>query len=78
MNALVGCVAGASLRAEYLGAIRAAGLGDVEVLKDAGFGAVVLDMVPASMRAKAKELGVDVEQTAEQVRSLTIRARKPR
>jgi hypothetical protein len=34
-------------------------------------------MVPASMRAKAKELGVDVEKTAEQVRSLTIRARKP-
>ena len=52
VNALVGCVAGASLRADYLGAIRAAGLTDVEVLKDSGFGAVVLDMVPASMRAK--------------------------
>jgi len=78
VNALVGCVAGASLRADYLGAIHAAGLTDVEILKDTGFGAMVLDMVPASMRAKAKEFGVDVEQTAEQVRSLTIRARKPR
>ena len=78
VNALVGCVAGASLRADYLGAIRAAGLGDVEVLADKGFGAVVVDMVPASMRAKALEMGVDVEHVAETVRSLTIRARKPR
>jgi hypothetical protein len=29
------------------------------------------------MRARAHELGVDVERTAETVRSLTIRARKP-
>jgi len=78
VNALVGCVAGASLRADYLGAIRAAGLTDVEVLADKGFGAVVIDMVPASMREKARELGVDVERVAETVRSLTIRARKPR
>jgi arsenite methyltransferase len=77
VNALVGCVAGAALRADYLGAIRAAGLTDIEVLKDDGFGAVVLDMVPASMRAKARELGIDVERTAESVRSLTVRARKP-
>jgi len=77
VNALVGCVAGAALRADYLGAVRAAGLIDVEVLKDGGFGAVVLDMVPASMRAKARELGIDVERTAESVRSLTVRARKP-
>jgi SAM-dependent methyltransferase len=75
VNALVGCVAGASLRADYLGAIRAAGLGDVEVLADKGFGAVVIDMVPAPMRAKAREMGVDVERVAETVRSLTIRAR---
>ena len=78
VNALVGCVAGASLRSEYLGAIRAAGLTDVEVLADKGFGAVVIDMVPASMREKAREMGVDVERVAETVRSLTIRARKPR
>jgi SAM-dependent methyltransferase len=77
VNALVGCVAGAALRGEYLEAIRAAGLVDVEVLSDKGFGTVVLDMVPAPMRAKARELGIDVERTAETVRSLTIRARKP-
>jgi len=76
VNALVGCVAGAAMRAEYLEAIRAAGLTDVEVVSDKGFGAVALDMVPASMRARAQELGVDVERTAETVRSLTIRARK--
>ena len=78
VNALVGCVAGASLRADYLAGIRAAGLVDVEILKDTGFGAVVLDMVPPAMREKARTFGVDVERTAETVRSLTIRARKPR
>ena len=78
VNALVGCVAGAALRTEYLDAIRAAGLVDVEVLGDKGFGAVVLDMVPAAMRARARELGIDVERTADTMRSLTIRARKPR
>jgi SAM-dependent methyltransferase len=77
VNALVGCVAGAALRADYLAAIRAAGLTDVEILADKGYGAVVIDMVPASMRAKALEMGVDVERVAETVRSLTIRARKP-
>jgi arsenite methyltransferase len=78
VNALVGCVAGAALRADYLAAIRTAGLADIEVLSDKGFGAVVLDMVPASMREKALSMGVDVQRTAETVRSLTIRARKPR
>jgi SAM-dependent methyltransferase len=78
VNALVGCVAGAALRTDYLGAILAAGLADVEVLSDKGFGSIVLDMVPEPMRARARQLGIDVERTAETVRSLTIRARKPR
>lgn len=78
VNALVGCVAGASLRNDYLATIAGAGLTDVRVLNDKGFGELVVDMVPASMRAKAFEMGVDVERTAEAVRSLTIRAYKPR
>ena len=75
--ALTGCVAGAALRAEYLRFVAEAGLADVEILSDRGFGAIVLDMVPADLRAQATEAGVDVRAVAETVRSLTIRARKP-
>jgi arsenite methyltransferase len=75
--AFTGCVAGASLRGDYLATIAAAGLTDVEVLADRSFGAVALAMVPASLVAEARAAGIDVEAVAETVRSLTIRARKP-
>jgi arsenite methyltransferase len=76
-EALTGCVAGAALRTDYLGTIAAAGFGDVEVLADRGFGAIVLDVVPADLRRDAEAAGVDVAAVADTVRSLTIRARKP-
>jgi SAM-dependent methyltransferase len=75
--AFTGCVAGAALRGDYLEAIRAAGLTEVEVLGDASFGDVALDMVPAELRADAERAGVDVRAVAETVRSLKVRARKP-
>jgi SAM-dependent methyltransferase len=74
--ALTGCVAGAALREDYLGMISAAGLVDVEVLKDGGFGAMVEDLVPAELRARADAEGVDVHAVAQAVRSVTVRARK--
>jgi SAM-dependent methyltransferase len=37
-----GCAAGAALRVEYLQAVEAAGLADVEVLEDRGFGEEIL------------------------------------
>ena len=75
--ALTGCVAGAELRHEYLATVAAAGLADIEVVSDRGFGAVALTMVPETMLQQAKAAGIDVERVAETVRSLTIRARKP-
>lgn len=75
--ALTGCVAGAALRGDYLATIAAAGLVDVEVVKDAGFGELVQDLVPAEMRAQAEAEGVDVHAVAQIVRSITVRARKP-
>jgi SAM-dependent methyltransferase len=75
-EAFTGCVAGAALRTDYLQAITAAGLTDLEVLADRGFGAVILDMVPAPLREQAEAAGVDIRQVAETVRSLTIRAHK--
>jgi hypothetical protein len=75
--ALTGCVAGAALRDEYLATIAAAGLRDIEVVSDKGFGAVALTMMPDVMLREAEAAGVDVERVAKTVRSLTIRARKP-
>jgi SAM-dependent methyltransferase len=76
-EALTGCIAGASLRADYLRTIADAGLTEIEVLTDRGFGSVVLDLVPPEMRSQADAAGVDIPAVAETVRSLTIRARKP-
>ena len=75
--ALTGCVAGASLRSEYLETIRAAGLADIEVVHDKGFGEIALAIVPADLLSEAKAHGIDVMAVARTVRSLTIRARKP-
>ncbi len=75
--ALTGCVAGAALRHQYLATVAAAGLVDIEVVSDKGFGTVALTMVPESMLQQATAAGIDVARVAETVRSLTIRARKP-
>jgi SAM-dependent methyltransferase len=76
--AFTGCIAGASLRDDYLRTIGAAGFTDVEVLVDRGFGALVLDLIPTDIRAQAVAAGVDAVEIAETVRSLTIRGRRPR
>jgi arsenite methyltransferase len=75
--ALTGCVAGAALRDQYLATIAAAGLADIEVLSDKGFGTVALTMVPDPMLRQAQAAGIDVQRVADTVRSLTIRARRP-
>ncbi|MBI3784496.1 MAG: arsenite methyltransferase [Deltaproteobacteria bacterium] len=75
--ALTGCVAGAALREHYLATITAAGLGEIEIVSDKGFGAMALTMVPPEMLRQAEAAGINVEQVADTVRSLTIRAHKP-
>ena len=75
--ALTGCVAGAALRDQYLATIAAAGLSDIEVVNDRGYGAVALTMVPEQMLRQAQAAGIDVQRVADTVRSLTVRARRP-
>jgi len=75
--ALTGCVAGAALRDQYLATITAAGLSNIEVVNDRGYGAVALTIVPERMLRQAEAAGIDVQRVAETVRSLTIRARRP-
>ena len=75
--ALTGCVAGAALRDQYLATIEAAGLSDIEIVSDRGFGAMALTMIPGAMLRQAQAAGIDVQHVADTVRSLTISARKP-
>jgi SAM-dependent methyltransferase len=75
--ALTGCVAGASLRSDYLRTIAAAGLTDIEVVSDRSFGEMALTIVPKEFIRDAEAQGIDVMAVACSVRSLTIRARKP-
>jgi SAM-dependent methyltransferase len=75
--ALTGCVAGASLRDDYLRTVADAGLLDVETVEDRGFGEEVLGMVPGEMLRAAETAGIDVRAVARTVRSVKVRARKP-
>jgi SAM-dependent methyltransferase len=75
--ALTGCIAGAALRDAYLKIVAEAGLSDIEVVSDKGFGALVLAVVPEPTRRQAEVAGINVQRVAETVRSLTIRAHKP-
>jgi arsenite methyltransferase len=63
----VGCVAGASLRDDYLGAMREAGFADVEVVAESGY-AVGLDSLPADSPERNAFAAVV---------SVKVRARKP-
>ncbi len=80
VDAYVGCVGGASLRADYLGAIEAAGFSEVRVVSEAAFG----DKVCASdspLQEAIKEFGTTNEAVKEflpHVISLGVVARKAR
>jgi SAM-dependent methyltransferase len=75
--ALTGCVAGASLRGDYLRLVSAAGFTGIETLKDSGFGEMVEGFVPEDMLRQAEAAGVDVRAVAQTVRSITVRGYKP-
>ncbi|MFN2426081.1 MAG: arsenite methyltransferase [Candidatus Binatia bacterium] len=75
--AWTGCIAGASLRKDYLQGVTDAGLRQVEVLDELGFGEVALAMAPPEMIEMAKAAGIDIEAVASTVRSVKVRALKP-
>jgi arsenite methyltransferase len=74
--AWVGCVAGASLRPGYFGLLRAAGLGEPEVLKDVDYVAAMYEVAPEEIDEVLGRTGVDMAELAGSVRSLTYRAVK--
>jgi len=75
--AYVGCVAGAEPREAYFGLLRAAGLGEIEVLRDVDSLMTWAEMAPAEAQALADRTGVSPAEVAGKVRSVTYRARKP-
>ena len=72
-----GCVAGAEPRSSYLAKVAAAGLQDVEVLKDADYVASLAASLPEELAALTARYGIAADDLLGKVRSITFRARKP-
>jgi SAM-dependent methyltransferase len=75
--AWVGCVAGAELREPYFAAVAAAGLGEIEILRDADYGATFEAAAPEQAAELLSRSGVDPAAVRGTIRSITWRARKP-
>jgi len=76
--AYVGCVAGAELRETYFGRLRAAGLGEIEILRDEDYLDALLAAAPAEVEELSRRTGIPVEAVKGAVRSITYRATRPR
>lgn len=74
--AYVGCISGAAMRDAYFGMLKAAGLGEIEILKDIDYGAMVIDHARPEAERLAAKAGVGLESLRGTVRSLTYRARR--
>jgi len=70
IEAWVGCLAGALLRDDYLGAIRRAGFRDVRVVGETGYGGVI-DVQTPEIRAVAERAGLSSEQLDRAIASVT-------
>jgi SAM-dependent methyltransferase len=75
--AYTGCVSGAVRREAYFAMMGAAGLTEVEVLRDVDYLGMLLDAAPEEVTALEKRTGVSRAQVKGVVRSITFRARKP-
>lgn len=74
--AWAGCVAGAMLRDDYFAALAAAGLGDVEIVRDVDYVATISEKLPGEIEALLERAGVGRSELEGAVRSVTYRARK--
>jgi arsenite methyltransferase len=72
-----GCVAGADRRSDYFAKVQAAGLRDVEVLKDTDYVGTLAASAPQELDALLVRFGATREDVVGKVRSVTFRARRP-
>ena len=77
LYAYVGCIAGAAQRADYFAQLAAAGLGQLEVLRDFDNLAVWIQAAPAEAQELIERTGVNPDDVKGKIRSVTFRARKP-
>jgi arsenite methyltransferase len=79
VSAYVGCIAGAMLEEDYLGAVEAAGFKDVRVSDETGIGIDSLENDPtANAVAEGAELDMEqVKELAETILSIKVSAVKP-
>lgn len=75
--AYAGCVAGAMLRDAYFGAVRAAGLSNIQILRDVDYLAAASLIFSDDLRDRMARAGVRDEDLVGKVRSVTFRAVKP-
>ena len=78
LSAYVGCVSGAAQRGDYLGLLQAAGLAEVEVLRDVDSTCGLAEPAPGETEALLQRAGVRLPEIAGKVRSLTFRATRTR
>jgi len=74
--AYVGCISGAMQRGDYFAALEAAGLRDVELLKDVDYLGAMMEAAPEQTAALLERNGVAAEAVLGKVRSVTFRACK--
>jgi len=77
LYAWVGCVGGALLRDDYFAALAAAGLGQVEVIRDVDYLSLAAEKMPDEFAALFGRFGITPEEVNGTVRSLTYRAVRP-
>ena len=75
--AYVGCISGAMLSEEYFDTVRAAGLGEIEILSDKDAMILLGDPPPAEALELLERTGTSVDEVRGAVRSVTFRARRP-
>lgn len=77
LMAYVGCVAGAMPREEYFGALRDAGLTEIEVLSDTDAIKLLGGEIPGEVLELLERTGTSADELRDKVRSVTYRAVKP-
>jgi SAM-dependent methyltransferase len=70
IDAYLGCVGGASLRAEYLETVRKAGFSEVRIERESSF-IDALSLDDPSVRAVREQLGISLEQAEDYAKSIT-------
>jgi len=72
-----GCVAGALLKEEYFAALRAAGLTEIEIVRDADYVGLLAETMPDELAELSRRTGVSVDAVRDTVHTMTYRAVKP-